>query len=813
MAAFSSFTSRSFSVARVTTRTFRHSGLVVKLWAIFATTAIIASLWSTPVSAQPQPTGGQPGGQPGRGGGRQERKILEEFDTNKSGRLEEAERRRARQYQQANPPARRGRGGAGRRPVPGGIAPNAVEGRKLEAQDVARFPHQPMYDGTLLRTFFLDFEAKDWESELADFYRTDVMVPATLTVDSVEHEGIGVSFRGNSSFFTLSDGQKRSLNLAVDYSDDTRDLYGYRTINLLNAHSDASFLREVVYNHIARNYTPAPKANFVHLVINSASWGIYINVQQFNKDFTKEWFGSRGGIRWKVPAGSRRGLGYYGESADEYTGFELKSNVDRSAMVALIKTIRQLNEIPIEQLDVKLDAALNLDRALWLLALDNVLLDIDGYHTRGSDFVMYQELPSHRLHVLPYDSNETFRFADGGGGAFSGPSGAAPPRSNSQQAVATGSFELSPFEGKGNSELPLASRLLENPRLRARYVAHVRTLRDQWLDWENIGPVIEKYHNLISEEVARDARKLYPSQAFDDSIDINGTGRRPTPGLRRFVEGRREYLDSIAELNVPHASITKLTHGLRAESPMGSRSIRVAAQLSSQAEQAEEVWLHYATTMNGRFRSLAMADDGQHADGAASDNVWGGEIPPQELGATVKYYVEARTALSLGTTVFEPASTEVGAVRVYIEPTSDPDAVVINEVLPSNRQTLKDSAGDYDDWIELHNTSKQTALLTGMYLTDTLRSPRKWKFPAGTSIGPNEYLIVWADEEKKEEGLHANFKLAKQDEAVYLIDSDERGNLILDSLKWGNLRPDVAFGRRKNGKKVPMVPTPNGENR
>ena len=44
------------------------------------------------------------------------------------------------------------------------------------------------------------------------------------------------------------------------------------------------------------------------VVINGESWGIYVNAQQFNKDFTEDQFGSSKGDRWKTP-GSPRGRG------------------------------------------------------------------------------------------------------------------------------------------------------------------------------------------------------------------------------------------------------------------------------------------------------------------------------------------------------------------------------------------------------------------------------------------------------------------------------------------------------------------------
>ena len=55
--------------------------------------------------------------------------------------------------------------------------------------------------------------------------------------------------------------------------------------------------------------------NYVRVVINGESWGIYLNAQQFNKDFTRDFFNSTKGVRWKVPGspGGRAGLNYLGE--------------------------------------------------------------------------------------------------------------------------------------------------------------------------------------------------------------------------------------------------------------------------------------------------------------------------------------------------------------------------------------------------------------------------------------------------------------------------------------------------------------------
>ena len=88
----------------------------------------------------------------------------------------------------------------------------------------------------------------------------------------------------------MREGQKRSLNISLDFVDPKQRLYGYKTLNLLNSHEDPTFLHTVLYLQIARTYIPAPKANFVKVVINGESWGLYVNAQQFDKILLAESF-------------------------------------------------------------------------------------------------------------------------------------------------------------------------------------------------------------------------------------------------------------------------------------------------------------------------------------------------------------------------------------------------------------------------------------------------------------------------------------------------------------------------------------------
>ncbi|SVB07970.1 uncharacterized protein METZ01_LOCUS160824, partial [marine metagenome] len=282
----------------------------------------------------PPDRGGRARGGGGRGGSRrgQRTELIPKFDKDDDGLLDKAERSAARKYveeqssgdgggdrgQRRGRPSRpdgdRGgrppsRGDRGARPDPrGGSSRPAPEPRdfskaeRLEPGNVKDLGTK-LYDEGTLRTLFIKFKDNEWKEEMEAFYRTDVAVPADLTVDGKLYKNVGLKFRGNSSFRSVSRDLKRSMNLYIDHKHSDQKLLGYKTLNLLNANSDPTFMREVIYSHVARDYIPAFKGNFIKVVINGESWGIYSHIQQFNKDFLEDNFGTRDGVRWKIGAG------------------------------------------------------------------------------------------------------------------------------------------------------------------------------------------------------------------------------------------------------------------------------------------------------------------------------------------------------------------------------------------------------------------------------------------------------------------------------------------------------------------------------
>ena len=138
-----------------------------------------------------------------------------------------------------------------------------------------------------------------------------------------------------------------------------------------------------------------------------------------------------------------------------------------------------------------------------------------------------------------------------------------------------------------------------------------------------------------------------------------------------------------------------------------------------------------------------------------------------------------------------------GGGRIVAQATQpEASALVINEFMAANGDSLADEDGESSDWIEIYNRSASAVNLAGFALTDDPEQPHKWPFPQRTLDG-GEYLVVFASGKDRTSGetLHANFRLNRDGDFLGLYS-------LLDSRFIDAILPgypvqfrDVAYGR------------------
>lgn len=633
---------------------------------------------------------------------------------------------------------------------------------------------QDLYNIDTVRTGYLTFYDSNWQSILDSFKTNDLedRVLADLSVDGIFLDSVGVRFKGNSSY--NSGFVKKPFNIDLDYTKN-QDLYGFTKLKLNNMFKDPSCVREVLSYEMLRNYMPASEANFMQLYIDGNLHGLYTSVQSVNDDFNLDHLGSDNSSFFKCDpifgappiGGCPGGPGQAAlvdkgpDTACYKTSYDIKSDSGWLELVNLIQILNN-NVSQIEQV-------LNVDRALWMLAFNNILVNFDSYTGSGHNYYVYENEYG-RFNTIIWDLNECFGVFKSGGGQ--------PPTNLSVAQMQN----LSPLWNDQSNAHPLIKQLLADADYKKRYMAHFRTIMEEFLANNSMKNRASQIQTIIDAFVSADPNSNYGYMAFQDGLDQSPYN---IVGVNVLMDARYSYLTTNAEVVKAGPTISSVQQSNT--SPTAMDSVWVTA--STNGTQA---WLHYKTAEHAPFDKEQMYDDGMHGDGASGDGVYGALIPAQSPATTVYYYIYADNN-SAG--MFSPVRAEYEFYSYTVEGVQlAAGDLVINEFMASNSSAVADQDGEFDDWIELYNNTSSDISLHNMFLADDLTDPLDWCFP-DTTIGANDFIIVWADNDAQT-GLHASFKLSSLGEDVVLSNSD---GSLLDSISFSQQITDLTTGRYPNG--------------
>lgn len=141
-------------------------------------------------------------------------------------------------------------------------------------------------------------------------------------------------------------------------------------------------------------------------------------------------------------------------------------------------------------------------------------------------------------------------------------------------------------------------------------------------------------------------------------------------------------------------------------------------------------------------------------------------------------------------------------------------SIRINEFLAANDSVNADADGDFEDWIELHNTSATAVNLDGYGLTDDPAEPFRWRF-GEVVVQPGEFLLVWASGKDRRDGggaIHTNFSISADGEPLQLTRPD---GTVEDLTPATRLPRNVSMGCQPDGGNFVYffdTPTPGASN-
>ena len=148
------------------------------------------------------------------------------------------------------------------------------------------------------------------------------------------------------------------------------------------------------------------------------------------------------------------------------------------------------------------------------------------------------------------------------------------------------------------------------------------------------------------------------------------------------------------------------------------------------------------------------------------------------------------------------------------------DAVWLNEIQAENPSGIMDNMGEREPWIELYNAGATSVDMTGYYLANNYGpNLTQWQFPAGYTLAPGEFRVVWADGEPGETSgtqAHTSWRAPVGNGNVALTRLVAGQPQITDYLTYANLRSSLSYGDFPDGqpisRRVFQTATPGGTN-
>ncbi|MBK7817188.1 MAG: CotH kinase family protein [Sphingobacteriaceae bacterium] len=382
------------------------------------------------------------------------------------------------------------------------------------------------FGAAVVHTIDINFTQTGYWDSLVANYITDVYMKCNIVVDGSTLTTSGVKFKGNSSYNNPS--VKKSFKLDFNEYVNGQDYDGLKKLNLNNGFKDPTFMREkIMLDFLIRAGIPAPRCTYARVNLNGTFWGLYVVVEEIDKDFLDDEFSDDKGNLFKGdPSGD---LKWLGSSVNTYTTkYELKTNETANNWTDLVYLIDKINNSPVGFQD-SLNKILQVTPFLKAWAASNMFANLDSYIGSGHNYYVYHDSITNKFNWITWDVNEAFgNFTQG----------------MSSTQIETLSIN---YTGGGANNRPLCNKIIANPTLYASYVNEVCYLTGYHFLQSYWFPKIDSLKTKIMSDVYVDPNKFFTNTQFDTNIDtmitvVGNPGNPNIAGLKSFFNRRRASL-------------------------------------------------------------------------------------------------------------------------------------------------------------------------------------------------------------------------------------------------------------------------------
>jgi hypothetical protein len=279
------------------------------------------------------------------------------------------------------------------------------------------FCQNPLFDESRVSSVYIEISPDSLAAIMTDvlsdhYFKTQFVYDYGTGRDTLQD--VGFRLRGNTSRFS----QKKSFKISFNEYVSGRKYKGVKKINLNGQHNDPTLIREkLFYDTWKKGGMVERRTSFVKMYINNEYYGLYTNLEEFDKDWLNRVYGENAGNLYKCtyPAD----LAYIGPDQQVYkdivssaaTGgraYDLQTNNTEDDYSDFVQFVALLDKPADSQFEAQISTLINVDEFLKAFALDVATGNWDDYLYNENNFFLYHNQNTGKFEFLSYDTDNTF---------------------------------------------------------------------------------------------------------------------------------------------------------------------------------------------------------------------------------------------------------------------------------------------------------------------------------------------------------------------------------------------------------------------
>ena len=343
----------------------------------------------------------------------------------------------------------------------------------------------------------------------------------SLTINGQHLNGIGARYKGNASFNLMRGSLKRNMKIKLDWANKDQNYNSVETLNLNAGGLDPSKLRDAFSYWLFREAgVPAPRTTFAEMTLTipgryeKEHLGLYTIVEQVNKSFLKDRFGSKKGLLMK-PEGIAS-VEYHGDDWRFYAHLYRPDNQPSLAQsMRVMDFANVVNLSNAKQFRDSISSYLDIDGFLRFIAVNALIVNLDTLLAMPQNYYLHLSKDTNKFVFFPWDLDISFA---------GWPLGGKP----------ADQMKLSLVHPHSSDAHKLIDRLLAMESVKLRYDKIISQLVEGIFSKEQLIKKFEKLERTILDSRERDTAAI---ESRNERGYPAPRGYQP-PGIREFIDKR-----------------------------------------------------------------------------------------------------------------------------------------------------------------------------------------------------------------------------------------------------------------------------------